>query len=127
SGALQDADVEVNATALSGVDLHFVLTHEAGHVLGLAHSSVAGSWMAPGYSTELAQSGELHADDVAAICSLYPPDGNQASCDPAPEGGPFRRCGPSEVVAHGCSASGGSGERGQSAALLIACLIGVAA
>ncbi|MDD9943457.1 MAG: matrixin family metalloprotease [Myxococcales bacterium] len=84
------------------VDIENVVTHEAGHFLGLGHSEEADATM---YFT--ADRGEvkkrgLHADDIAGLCALYgpqdedpvckphdfvPPGGFEPTCDPAPETG----------------------------------------
>jgi MYXO-CTERM domain-containing protein len=49
--------------------LDYVVTHEAGHFLGLAHSDDADALMYAHYKNEEAT---LHADDIAAICALEP-------------------------------------------------------
>jgi hypothetical protein len=57
------------------VDLTAVLTHEIGHVLALAHSSVEGSTMESEttalFSTPIRT---LAHDDEEGICALYPPE-----------------------------------------------------
>lgn len=54
----------------SGIDLFIVAAHEFGHSLGLAHSSVQGSLMAPFYQGYVPNY-QLHSDDIAAIQQLY--------------------------------------------------------
>jgi MYXO-CTERM domain-containing protein len=51
-------------------DLQAILTHEAGHFLGLAHSVDTSAIMYAFYSP-----GSIHLtpDDVAGICTIYPP------------------------------------------------------
>jgi hypothetical protein len=83
-----DHDFAVEATGRDEVDLEAVLTHEIGHLLGLDHSDVPGTTMAA--VAEETAGGELltlEADDVAAICTLYPPaaepsDGDAGAASP---------------------------------------------
>jgi hypothetical protein len=96
TGALRDADIEINGTlgavTLDGsgeIDLSSVLTHEAGHVLGLDHSIFVGATMRAGYTTDDTSLRSLTSDDESGICALFPP-GAAASC----ESGRFSdRCG----------------------------------
>lgn len=55
------------------IPLYKVAKHEFGHALGLSHSSVFDSLMFPWYKqdTQLGEYGELGADDVHGIRSLY--------------------------------------------------------
>lgn len=92
SGALVDADMVVHeggltlftgtTTCSGGVILEDLAIHEFGHVLGLAHSSVAGATMEPvmpSYcdTTQLS----LETDDKQGIESLYP-GGTAATLSP---------------------------------------------
>lgn len=52
-------------------DVETVALHEIGHILGLAHSSVAGAVMAPTVSSNFTKR-VLTADDTAGVQSLYP-------------------------------------------------------
>lgn len=93
SGLLVDADLEINsqdydfspeAMSSGGMQLSEVLAHEVGHFLGLSHSDAPGALMSTQY--EMLQLGPelLTDDDIAAICTAYPP-GDALSCpDPAP-------------------------------------------
>jgi MYXO-CTERM domain-containing protein len=92
-GEIWDADIELNAVSeplavgqpkTGQVDLDSLLTHEVGHLLGLAHTLVEDGTMMAGYvkgSTELRT---LASDDIAGICAIYPPgrELNQTSCEP---------------------------------------------
>jgi MYXO-CTERM domain-containing protein len=82
SGTILRATIALNAQnfvlgfASEGdeADVQAVLTHELGHALGLAHSSVSGATMQPeaeiGHAAELRT---LHEDDEQGLCALYPP------------------------------------------------------
>jgi hypothetical protein len=83
SGDMEDADVAFNSAdfplaidppSTGQIDLEAVLTHEIGHVLGLAHSDVPGATMQPetqGFATAALKT--LEPDDMAGICAIYPP------------------------------------------------------
>jgi hypothetical protein len=109
TGVIHDADIEVNTannhyTVGDGVvkyDLQTVLTHEIGHFLGLAHSPNPWAVMSATYEPGSLSGRELDADDIEAICALYPPDGSSAVCDYTPEGGEDRCDG--SHVASACS------------------------
>jgi hypothetical protein len=89
TGVIQYADIEINTTAAKfsltddeeGIDLQAVLTHEVGHYIGLAHSNDKKSIMVPSYcaSDDRCQGRgvdkvrALAADDIKAVCTLYPP------------------------------------------------------
>jgi hypothetical protein len=107
-GEIFDADMELNShdfnlvaappVPIGGIDLASVITHEAGHFLGLAHSANAGAVMNVHY-----RPGEwvLTADDVEGICSIYPHGGTRTTtagalagdkCDPTPRHGFSKTC-----------------------------------
>jgi hypothetical protein len=114
SGEIFDADMELNShdhTFVVGTpaggqdagaevyDLRTVMTHEAGHFLGLAHSAQQTAVMWTFYSSELAGP---TPDDVAGICAIYPPDGTRDTsmgvidagpCDTTPRHGFGTQCG----------------------------------
>lgn len=57
------------------IDLTAVLTHEIGHVIALAHSSIEGSTMESETTAQFAtQIRTLAHDDEEGICALYPPE-----------------------------------------------------
>jgi Matrixin len=100
NGEIFDADIEVNTANFtfstdemgSATDLQSVLTHESGHFLGLAHSTVADATMYAFYSggTSLRT---LSSDDVAAICDIYPPGRKtEGKCDYLPRHGFAPEC-----------------------------------
>jgi len=96
-GEIRYADIEINSgekeftlrDTEKGTDLEAVMTHEVGHYIGLAHSPDLGSIMTTRYcqsgarcteTKELAR--DLGADDVEAVCALYPSDGTWSTSDP---------------------------------------------
>jgi hypothetical protein len=85
-GAIFEAYTEINATPphlittqepppidSSAYDLQAILTHEAGHFLGLAHASDTAAVMYAYYTPGKI---ELTGDDIAGFCSVYPPLSN---------------------------------------------------
>jgi MYXO-CTERM domain-containing protein len=82
-GAIFEAYTEVNTAmnAITTVDpvpagsnaysLQAILTHEAGHFLGLAHATDTGAVMYAFYQRNAIA---LTADDVQGICTIYPPE-----------------------------------------------------
>ncbi len=131
TGEILDADMEINLTLPIKVtpkdkleyDLQSVVTHEAGHFLGIAHSSDAVAVMNKTYGTAASFSDlavgkrALTLDDRAAICAIYRPDGTRSTagaedefrevfkqagpCDPRPYKLRFSR----ECSEGGCSVS----------------------
>jgi hypothetical protein len=107
TGEIYGADIEINSTMIlvaqppapvGAYDLASILTHEAGHFLGLAHSAdttaVMYAFYHPGSTT-------LALDDIAGICSIYPPDGTRTTaagpiaattCDDTPRKGFSTSC-----------------------------------
>jgi hypothetical protein len=114
TGALLDADVEINSFAINLTttdvagnvvrDLASIVTHEAGHFLGMAHSQVETATMYREYKSGDLNYRSLHADDVAGICALYPPDRDVPACNgPSPPHGFTLYCGSgSDPPQNGC-------------------------
>jgi len=87
SGEIYDANIEINSYQPEGEpprfmigltdgetqqdDLSAVLTHEAGHFLGLSHSNVGIATMFQSYQADMTS---LEDDDIAAICASSPPN-----------------------------------------------------
>ncbi len=105
TGEILDADMEINERRgpygvcppegcldMRVVDLENVVTHELGHYLGLAHSEVPDATMY--YSAVAGETlkRDLHADDVAGICAVYPPGSPGGECDYTPIGGLGLEC-----------------------------------
>ncbi len=82
TGEVLDADIDVNGVhfywtasdeAGSVVnDVQNTVTHELGHLLGFAHSSEAEATMFGRSDPGETSKRRLHADDIAALCTVYP-------------------------------------------------------
>jgi MYXO-CTERM domain-containing protein len=123
TGEMYDADIEINSsTPLAtgdtvppgSYDLQSILTHEAGHFLGLAHSGDGAATMFAQYAQGSTNKRILSDDDMAGICAIYAPDGTRAvdasvassgtvkedACDPTPRHGFQSAC--TSPQHHGC-------------------------
>ncbi|HXN33175.1 MAG TPA: matrixin family metalloprotease, partial [Polyangiaceae bacterium] len=109
TGEIYGADIEINSSdyqlsasgpvPAGGYDLASILTHEAGHFLGLAHSAEKSAVMFASYH---AGSTALTLDDIGGICSIYSGDGTRNTslgpvastsvCDPSPRLGFLTEC-----------------------------------
>ncbi len=123
TGEIYDADMEINTAQqhvtvsdpipADGFDFASIVTHETGHFLGLAHSTDGRATMYAHYKQGATAMRNLTSDDVAGICTIYPPngtrtaDGNQAIpedvCDPTPRHGFTTDC--ATPAKTGCAAS----------------------
>lgn len=96
----------------TGIDLRNTLTHEVGHVIGLAHvprtPENRGSTMYPEATPGDVSKRDLAPDDVAGVCTVYP------------AGAPTPAC--AEAARHdgGCATAGGDGAGLAAAAALAA-------
>jgi len=109
SGEIFDADMQLNETiapiGICGescghdvVDLSNVVTHEAGHFLGLGHSNVIGATMSANALLGETAKRSLEEDDQLGICAIYGGQ-PQPSCDDgdyAPDRGFTPVCGGAE-------------------------------
>lgn len=104
NGEIYDVDVEINSAESEITvgdddiqsDLESIVTHEAGHFLGLSHSNVPGATMVPDYLSGQTHLRSLEPDDAAGICAAYPP-GRQADDETCtPRHGYSTRCGSSQ-------------------------------
>lgn len=120
TGLILDADIEVN-TAFNEVtlddgrvvyDLQSIMTHEIGHLMGIAHTPVLEATMFASYEPGQTSLRTLSQDDVDAACAIYPPS-REATCDATPRNGlkvcPEAGAAPeAEGDGKGCSVSRGA-------------------
>jgi hypothetical protein len=131
TGDMWDADIELNGVGpalsvgdpITGDDLLSVLTHEAGHFLGLSHSSDPTATMKAIYNA--ASDGtsfrSLADDDVAGICGIYPPGRRPATTSCENRHGFSAQCGadqPAPDTAKACSLNSGAPGSGSAASSL---------
>jgi MYXO-CTERM domain-containing protein len=134
TGEIYDADMEINSTlplsvgdaSQSAYDLESVVTHEAGHFFGLAHSPDMDTTMYAFYTEGSTAKRILAADDMAGICAIYDPSGtrsvdtwtsadggawtsdpavSEGACDPTPRHGFQSAC--SSPQKSGCAVAPG--------------------
>jgi MYXO-CTERM domain-containing protein len=128
TGEIYDADTEINASVApsilqvplsGGYDFQSIMTHEAGHFLGMAHATDTSATMYYSYNPGSTNMRSLTADDVAGVCTIYPPNGTrtvdptidggtlpEGPCDPTPRHGFSTECGQPLVSSCAMSASG---------------------
>ena len=110
NGEIYGADMEINTHDMDplvfedpvkpgGYDFLSIVTHEAGHFLGMGHSDIQHTTMFASYENERGETDlrVLASDDILGICSIYRPDGSRSvlskeefqspQCDPTPRGG----------------------------------------
>ena len=111
TGQIYDVDMEINGSAPLSLgppavpgryDLRSIMTHEVGHFLGLAHSNIAGSSMSTNQPLGVNDLATLDTDDIAGICTIYPPERSEPACDPTPHLGFSPECS-FDPVSGGCS------------------------
>lgn len=111
NGQIYDVDMEINSADNQitvgdvhvAYDLQSILTHEAGHFLGLAHSDIAEATMYFRYIPGDTSLRVLKSDDVTGICTIYPTGRAAGPCDPTPRHGWAPGCGDPPPEDKGCS------------------------
>lgn len=109
TGEIFDADVEINAVENDltvadqnvRVDMLSIVTHEAGHFLGLSHTTKNDATMYAYYAPGSTDLRSLSADDAAGICAIYPPGREADTCNFDPRHGFSGEC--AGEVDEGCS------------------------
>lgn len=137
NGQLWDADIELNAVTevisigdpIEGYDLLSVLTHEAGHFLGMSHSHDQTATMKSTYDPDRdgTEFRTLADDDVAGICTIYPPERRPSTTSCDNRHGFSEQCGadqPPLNESKGCSVTA-AGKNTQSDGFALALLAGV--
>lgn len=109
-----DGPLPAQVNGQTPYDFLSVVTHEAGHFLGMAHSDQKQSTMFWSYLPGQTFQRSLQQDDIDGICSIYEPDGSRTvlntritaggQCDPTPRGGYTTEC----YQAPGCDVAPGS-------------------
>ena len=82
-GSLVDADIQLDGEnftfsasgAATAADVQNTVTHEAGHLLGFAHSTDLESTMYASANPGETKKRDLTADDLAGLCTVYPDGG----------------------------------------------------
>jgi hypothetical protein len=73
-------------------DLRSIVTHEAGHFIGIGHSDVEEATMFASTERTSVDKRTLAEDDIDAVCDIYPPGNLDTSCDATPMGGLLLNC-----------------------------------
>lgn len=115
TGEIYDADIEVNAAnnevTIDDTDVEYdlqaIMTHEVGHFIGIAHSPKSEAVMYASYSPGSMTQRTLTADDIAAVCAIYPSTYG-AACNTEPKNGYSPTCDDPEESGGICSASPGA-------------------
>lgn len=129
TGEIYDADVEINSIEVPltvgdqsiQADLDSIITHEAGHFLGLSHSCDKNATMYAQYQYGDTGLRSLEPDDVQGICDIYPPGKDTSSCDPTPRHGFASDCG-APLDDNGCCTTA-PGRPGHTSALAVGGLV----
>lgn len=150
TGEIYDADMEINssgrnlsitdAVPANGYDLASVITHEAGHFLGLAHATDSRATMYASYKPGTKALRDLAPDDVSGLCAIYPNSSTRSvsaavsanetvladSCDANPRHGFSAQCTEPKGTSGCCTAAPGKPTSSwTSSAAVVAAIAGV--
>ena len=100
-------------TSPGPADLGSIVTHEIGHFIGIGHSEIEEATMFASNARESVEKRTLAPDDIAAVCTVYPPGNLDQTCDPAPKGGLELDCEQKACTTGPCSARGHHQQRMQ--------------
>ena len=131
TGTIFDADIEINGSGSMPIstsdvvppdsyDLQSILTHETGHFLGLAHSTVQTATMWWEYSEGNDAYRELTPDDTDGLCAIYPTYRDGVVCDYTPRQGFSPECRMDQIQAGMCSTAPHRRERTHAGAIALA-------
>ena len=138
NGEIVDADILINEnqgpfvicpptgcenSQLLGADLESVLTHEAGHFFGLAHSEDETSTMVATYPRGSIDNRTLEQDDIDGMCTIYQPGSVPGQCDYEPATGLSLTCEGSKLVGSCAITPGLEQTDHRPLVVLLACLV----
>jgi hypothetical protein len=146
TGAILDADIQImtyghsfliddGVDAGDSYDLRYVMTHAAGHFLGLAHSMVPEAVMTPMVAAGAVPRPWIKDDDARGLCAIYPQNGTRTTTDSSGAAVAIpatacslvaeATCNGALSVGHGCSLSRGgkTSPLGFAALLAAACAL----
>jgi hypothetical protein len=123
TGKILGADMEINSDLfeLPTLSLEYIIGHEAGHFLGLDHSSDPTALMYFSYALDSTVEPMLQDDDRAAICDAYPPSRMTPACDFEPSHGFAADCGGN--VSASCAVSSGRPTVGRVGVTVVALIL----
>jgi MYXO-CTERM domain-containing protein len=133
NGEIFDVDVEINSVqnelSLDDTDvkndLASIVTHEAGHFLGLSHSEITSATMFETYKAGSIELRTLDPDDMAGICAAYPPNRQPRTDSCSPRRGFVSECEDPPPESCACATPGKNTQSGGAALafLLLASLV----
>ena len=94
---------------LGPADLASIVTHEAGHFIGIGHSEVPEATMFASAERSSVEKRDLDTDDIEAVCTIYPPGNLDSTCDATPRGGLQLDCTANDCADAACSNGGSNG------------------